>query len=630
MLFGVLTAYSLAVSSSWIRKQSEDQQQHQQQDTAVNQFTRTLNLTPQIPTTPIVDHKFNNNHTSVFAEQQSNNDDANFNINVYTNERDSADPDADCIFRNSPIYRSVYVYPSPGEPEWTSERDLILSPQGKARKSSFRYPWTLIDEESKHLLRGPYNISSKVAQYNTELLVRLILTHPDSCLRTHDPEQATLFYVPYLMSAAYHIGDAPVKDRNKRKAPYGQAIMDIITDHNNTDGWERHFGWTSRYWQRRQGSDHVIVYSEALHGLWHPRNKRGNFHFLHTQYWTHPPIAVAIGSSTSFVERYPNCAQKNILLPYPNTDGRWYNGVWDRHVKNEVLQITVDAANTRTNVSKPLTSAALRSELELSTRLVKDVNAFLNDTKAGRMISDDDNRHRVLAYYYQAGSHGVCKDLRVTLSEDFECSASGQWLEQVASKRRDLPINYRHGYRMATFCPCPGGDSPSAKRMFDVIHAGCIPVVLSHDHVWPFSSSEISYGQPKPNGGIDTLLDPKSFSIRLNSTDFVESPRKGNKCPGGGETIVGRLQQFLETIPSTEIVRLRRGLQKAANLYSYYKYRPDLPDNPLLHDILPDGGTAHVLVQALAERSSGRLWPGCQAEMTRVNRTKDDISVFQC
>ena len=44
-----------------------------------------------------------------------------------------------------------------------------------------------------------------------------------------------------------------------------------------------------------------------------------------------------------------------------------------------------------------------------------------------------------------------------------------------------------HGFRVAKFCPIPIGDSPSSKRMYDVLNLGCIPVVLSDDLVWAFS-----------------------------------------------------------------------------------------------------------------------------------------------
>lgn len=52
------------------------------------------------------------------------------------NENRYDDSDQHCIFRDSPIYRSVFVYPSPGENEWQGD---ILTPHGKVRTNL--YPW---------------------------------------------------------------------------------------------------------------------------------------------------------------------------------------------------------------------------------------------------------------------------------------------------------------------------------------------------------------------------------------------------------------------------------------------------------------------------------------------------------
>ena len=41
---------------------------------------------------------------------------------------------------------------------------------------------------------------------------------------------------------------------------------------------------------------------------------------------------------------------------------------------------------------------------------------------------------------------------------------------------------------LADFCPCPEGDSPSAKRQYDAVIAGCVPVVASDDALWAFSN----------------------------------------------------------------------------------------------------------------------------------------------
>jgi hypothetical protein len=49
------------------------------------------------------------------------------------NDNDVDDPDKACPFRNSTIYRSVYVYPSPGDDDWQGS---ILSPEGRLLNNS--------------------------------------------------------------------------------------------------------------------------------------------------------------------------------------------------------------------------------------------------------------------------------------------------------------------------------------------------------------------------------------------------------------------------------------------------------------------------------------------------------------
>lgn len=143
------------------------------------------------------------------------------------------------------MYRSIYVYPSPDNHDWEGD---ILSAHGKARNVT-SWPWIEIDQRSKSQTKAHYDTQSSAVQYTTELLVRDIITHPDSCLRTYDPEQASLFYVPYLPSMEYHNGSLWLG--NYETSPYGQAIMDATA--GKFDTWESTFGLTSRYWQRRNG-----------------------------------------------------------------------------------------------------------------------------------------------------------------------------------------------------------------------------------------------------------------------------------------------------------------------------------------------------------------------------------------
>ncbi len=437
-----------------------------------------------------------------------------------------------------------------------------------------------------------YDLLFPSLQYNTELLVREIITNPNSCLRTHDPEQATLFYVPYMPATEFHNGNLSLGDYSP--SPYGMALIDVL-DHKY-EGWESLFGLTSQYWHRRGGSDHILVFSEPLHGLWHPRSRRGSFHFIITQRQLAPPIVVSVELSTTFIEMYPNCARKNIVVPYPNTDGRWFNSKLDAKVEMEILSESIEAPDD-------MYAAMLQEESRLAKRPDHDWSTM-----------ELRKRPRRLAQFYRAGLHGSCAKLREALATDFACTKSGG----IISRKE---FDYSSGFRQSTFCPCPGGDSPSAKRMYDALHGGCIPVILSHDFVWPYSNEFNTIDAAQNGSSFHTsnslLLYANDFSLRVNASHYT-IPRHDKGCNVTTGAQDSGLQSVLDAIPADEIRRLREGVARASDVYAYYKRRDSLPDNPLRERILPDGGAAHALVAALAERAGGAFYPGCQSEKKRL------------
>jgi Exostosin family len=488
------------------------------------------------------------------------------------------DKDADCIFRHSPIYRKVYVYPNPGEPEWQGD---IVSPAGQNLSALQPWPWLELDKNARENSQGHYNIYSPNVQYTTELLVKELMVNPNSCLRTLDPEEASLFYVPYLPSIEHHVGHNSKTDYSF--SPFGRAIIDIL-DKEDYNGWETIFGLTSKYWKRRKGSDHILVFSEPMHGLFHPRNRRGNYHFVHSQKQLAPPIVISVELSTAFVSMYPKCTAKNILVPYPNTHGDWYNGVYEKQALEllETANVTISSSN-----------AALPAERLLSSNGHADA--------------------RPVAQYYSAGNHGTCRKLRRAMQSDYmNCALSNKILKDTLKKP-----SYSVGMRLSSFCPAPGGDSPSAKRMFDALIAGCIPIILSEDFVWPFTKE------------FDPLLslDPLDFSIRLNASDFDEALLDGNSCQPLDTSKKG-LQAYLESLPVSELERLRRGAALAGKLFSWFAIDNQLPPNPLKERILPNGGTAFFVVNALAERAEGKRWNACEEELKRPRGP--DPTQFKC
>ena len=162
--------------------------------------------------------------------------------------------------------------------------------------------------------------------------------------------------------------------------------------------------------------------------------------FFHYMIQLQRPIFLNVEFSASFVSEYPVCAgQKDIIMPYPTTDFEIFNGM--------VHQQT-------------------------------------------------DSVPRDRFFFYQGGNHGSCTFIRTGLNDLTR-------LLEVGMKKVRGKYWRETNFKKSVFCPIPVGDSPSSKRMYDVMHLGCIPVVLSDDLLWAYS---------KEIGG---AVDVTAFSIQL-------------------------------------------------------------------------------------------------------------------
>jgi Flp pilus assembly protein TadD len=68
--------------------------------------------------------------------------------------------------------------------------------------------------------------------------------------------------------------------------------------------------------------------------------------------------------------------------------------------------------------------------------------------------------------------------------------------------------------------------------MFDALHAGCIPLILSHDYVWPLTEEFDIIATNNNNhtsaSSSSILLNPNDFSIRLQADEFVDAKHDEN------------------------------------------------------------------------------------------------------
>lgn len=379
----------------------------------------------------------------------------------------------------------------------------------------------------------------------------------NTCARTLIPSQADFFYLPLLRDAEFRTHVYEKRKQARAPSMTEKALLDLL-ERNDSRRFERTFNTSANRWNRYRGADHVIVMPAPVTNLRHESSQRGFFHYRRHLF---RPIFVALEYSKSFIESFPICSkQKNILVPYPTTDPDLFNGTL--HKRHEQVS---------------------RSSL----------------------------------LYYAGGVHGDCVEVRRAMK--FLLQNSSKLPSVVAPVPSNMHERER-GFASAVFCPIPVGDSPSSKRMYDVLNFGCIPVVISDDLVWAFSGD---------SGG---LLEPKHFSltvpqivVQLPAEALLDRYKNNTNAmgilPASGVSIydilrmsfakggdhwkghyVNALVQILMRIPKKDIIYLQSGVKAAAPHYRYYSMNNDidhLEDIPTAVHRYPDGGAIHALAKLL-------------------------------
>lgn len=336
------------------------------------------------------------------------------------------------------------------------------------------------------------------------------------CGRTYNPDEADYFYMPIIRDAEYRIN---LQVNNRESSSTELALLDIIENQNHAK-WSELFQYTDKYWKAKNGFDHIIVIPAPVTNLRHESSRRGFFHYMmHLS----EPIFLALEYSASFLQEYPFCtARKNILMPYPSTDPDLFSSrLFDKSIEKTAL------------------------------------------------------------IFYWGGMHGDCVEVRTAMKQIMNnCSRVKEQNLQLVPPAKLTQHVRENGFRASKFCPIPIGDSPSSKRMYDVMHFGCIPVVLSDDLAWAYVST---------TGG---RLNQSSFSIQLpqavvhytaefllnryanHTRDFgvlpsgvliydllLQSQREGGEYVG--RHYMNPLVQILLRIPVDDVLSLQRGVEFA-------------------------------------------------------------------
>ena len=387
--------------------------------------------------------------------------------------------------------------------------------------------------------------------------------------------------------------DAEFRTNFPKRAPsLAEQALLLLLEKNDSSVFVKTFGVTDAYWRRHDGADHVIVMPAPVTNLRHESSRRGFFHY--TKHLLRP-IFVAVEYSKGFVDTFPICTrQKNILVPYPTTDP---------------------------------------------------------DLFSGHLYSKKIERKSLL--YYAGGVHGDCVQIRKAMKFLILNSTA---LPNVVAP---IPSNMRereHGFAAAIFCPIPVGDSPSSKRMYDVLNFGCIPVVVSDDLVWAYSEDVGGWLQPThfalqiPQIIVQLPVDSLVERYRSNPTDLGVLPVSHTRIydillhvrdSGSGYEFwkghyINPLVQVLMRVPKEDIVFLQQGVAAAAPHYRYYTMNKSITTIPTASHRYPDGGAMHNLARKLSMRIEGgkgnidSIAAACDAERDRKRKPHTHEWRFPC
>lgn len=376
---------------------------------------------------------------------------------------------------------------------------------------------------------GHFDGEHLLAQFSLEFVLTDFFEQ--SCIRTLDADKADFYFVPFFSDIEYREAGRP-----DQASEFGAALLDIL-ERNDTRAWGERFGVTDAYW-RKYPQRHILVQAAPVTGWRHPKGRRGWHHY---KVQLNAPIFVSIEVTRSWVKQYPKCSAKNSVLPYPVPGRAWHD------------------------------ESSRESWRMLAQKLLKGGD-------------------RPVFAMYRGGRHG-CVNVRTALAKDIEGDDDVKASTRALDRRFGRAVPRQLLMHASVFCPCPEGDSPSAKRQYDALLAGCVPVLVSDDALYAYDESFLENG----------VLNTSDFALRIPEQTVVDHG----------------ILESLRSVPPEAIARLQKGGELAARYYRYYA-TGRYADDPLPSRAYPDGGALALLVSDLEMRvrrgEADSRWFECLAE----------------
>ena len=327
-------------------------------------------------------------------------------------------------------------------------------------------------ERNENFGAGPI-LDAETGQFNTymhslfPIVLHRLLQHPR---RTMNPDEAEWFFIPYdLTSDAYYNGNSLIKN-----------VRELLM--------------TSSHFMRFAGADHFFV--DSSEPFWYDKK------IMTTTFYR-------------FCSRCIKFTPSTLPVPYQ----RWQKEFTVDHTYVHIPYTSTwhyfDCLPFQPS-TKPATSHAIVPnehkwawEFDIDARR-ENLIAFVGIIR--KMAPSATQLRRALVKQCRVGN----EKQGLERTENYDALCALRVLDKNSWKNFG---NEATLYRHTTFCLLPTGDIPSRKAVFDMLLAGCIPVIFDSRQIdlyrWHLSMEEIA--------GVHVLVGAYQFSLELplHSTKFI-------------------------------------------------------------------------------------------------------------
>ena len=287
------------------------------------------------------------------------------------------------------------------------------------------------------------------SMFAAEVAIHNFLLH--STVRTNDPDNADLFFVPVYSTCRFtaFAGGGPDPWEGRRTM---SSAVDWLREHHR------------KYWTANQGRDHIFMATHDYATCFDYKRSRAT-----------DPLSVVRNSIVlqTFGDTKSPCynAEHHIVIPpfMPTRPTRPAEG------RAFLLQANWREL-TRTTASVVQTAGKKPNGLLSDAMYHRDINCFF----IGQLEWEDANGNIDVEY-----SAGIRQTLRRLYEDDPWFLVKHVTRDGKGAVGNSLYISY---LERSVFCLAPAGFAPWTKRFFESIIHGCIPVVIADTLVLPFES----------------------------------------------------------------------------------------------------------------------------------------------